>query len=183
MARDDDPTRVMRPDDRRPTGGREPGDDRKRAFGLGFLAAVVLAGGVIAGIVIANGSGDDTSRTVTQTATSTQTVTTPTQTTATATTPTQTQTTTGPSSPTTIDQQTAKKTAQDAASASAKSGGIAIEPSEFDARCTAQGGGSQAGVWSCQVASASGQCAGDVEVTAQDGGVAKATRNDVSCGE
>ena len=174
MADEEEPTR------------EEPDRERRLGFLIGFLVAVVLALGVLAAVLLTrddNGRSAATTPTASTTATTTPPATTATQPTTPPTTTTATPTTpTTPAVPT-ISQGQAKAAASAAASRLASQAGIHIPASQFDARCTGAGGGSQAATWTCDVASSGGQCSGPVTVYAAQPGVA-ATRNPrVACGE
>ena len=144
------------------------------------VACVPLA---CAALALAGCGGDDSGTTPTSTgapsqptAPTTATATTPS--TATATTPTQTG-----SAGATITQVQAKAAARAAASREAARGGIGIPPGQWDAHCTAVGGGDRSGAWRCQVASLSGQCNGTLTAYAAGPGLARAREVQVACGE
>jgi hypothetical protein len=98
--------------------------------------------------------------------------------TATATTPTQ----TGARSAT-ITQVEAKAAVRQAASRQASRGGIDQPPDQWDARCTAVGGGDRAGTWRCQASSLGGQCSGALTASAAAPDVARTRDVRVACGE
>jgi hypothetical protein len=161
--------------------GSGNGERRARRTGIliGFLVAAVIGLGVA--LALALGGDDDNSDEPVTTPTSATTQTTAsTETTVTTTPPTT--TTTTPSGPT-ITQTQAKAAAQRGASAAAEHFGISIPPGDWDARCTAVGGRSDAATWSCQVAANSGQCAGPITAYARAPGVAATRDERIGCGE
>ena len=162
--------------------GSGNGERRARRTGIliGLLVAAVIGLGV--GLALALGGDDDnkTDESVTTPTSATTQATTTTETTVTTTPPTT--TTTTPSGPT-INQTQAKSAVRRGASAAVVHFGISIPPGDWDARCTAVGGRSDAATWSCQVASNSGQCAGPITAYARAPGV-PATRDErIGCGE
>ena len=69
------------------------------------------------------------------------------------------------------------------ASDGAAQGGISIPPSDWDVRCTAVGGTSDAATWNCQATSSSGQCSGSIVAYATAPGVAATKDDQIACGE
>jgi hypothetical protein len=126
---------------------------RRTGIQIGFLVAPVIGLGV--GLALALGGDDDKEDEPVTTPTSATTQATTTTETTVTTTPPPTTTTT-PSGPT-ITHTQAKSPAKRGASAAEVHFGISIPPGDWDARCTAVGGRSVAGTWSCQVASNRGQ--------------------------
>ncbi len=161
-----DPTRIQ---PQQPGTGDDGGGGSRTAVVIGALVAAV-AGVVVAVLLI--GGGDDKTKTVTSTGPTTTVTTTTTQETTDTTT-----TTPG------ITQAAAASAAESAASNTASQGGIDIPPSDFDARCTAQGGTSTSSTWNCDVTSSSGQCSGLVVVEATADGGTAIQENQIGCGE
>jgi hypothetical protein len=161
------------------SGGPDDGERRTRRTGIliGFLAAAVLALGVALAVVLAN-DDDGGSPTTPTAATRTETV----PTTVTTTAPPTVTTTTTPSSPT-INQVQAKSAAARGAAAEVQRAGITIPPGDWDVRCTASGGGTQASTWSCQVSGNGGQCQGTITSFARAPGVAGTRDPEIGCGE
>ena len=161
--------------------GSGNGERRARRTGIliGLLVAAVIGLGV--GLALALGGDDDKKdESVTTPTSATTQATTATEKTVTTTPP---PTTTTTPSGATITQTQAKSAAQRGASAAVVHFGISIPPGDWDARCTAVGGRSDAATWSCQVASNSGQCAGPITAFARAPGV-PATRDErIGCGE
>jgi hypothetical protein len=162
------------------SGGPDDGERRSRRTGIliGFLAAAVLALGVALAVVLANDDDDGGSPTMPTAATRTETV----PTTVTTTAPPTVTTTTTPSSPT-INQVQAKSAAARGAAAEVQRAGITIPPGDWDVRCTASGGGTQASTWSCQVSGNGGQCQGTITSFARAPGVAGTRDREIGCGE
>src|SRR3954452_19551039 len=162
-------------------GSPENGERRARRTGIliGVLVAVVIGLGVALALVLTNDDDKDGGEVTTPTAATTATA--PTQTTVTETEP-QTTTTAPPSTPT-IDQGQAKQAAARGASAEVRRFGITVAPSDWDTRCTAQGGTDQSATWTCQVAANGGQCSGTIVAFARAAGVAGTRNPQVGCGE
>jgi hypothetical protein len=159
--------------------GPDDPERRGRRTGLliGFLAAAVLGLGVALAFAL---SDDDDGESPTTPTAVTRTETVPTTVTTTEPPPPTTPTT--PAEPT-INQQQAKAAAARGASAEAAKGGITIPPGEWDTRCTASGGGTQASSWSCQVSGNGGQCQGTITAFARAPGVAGSRDPEIGCGE
>jgi hypothetical protein len=167
---------------RRVEGSPENGEQRARRTGvvLGVLATLVLALGIVLGVVIASDDDGGSDEPDVTAATSSTRATQPTVTVTEP--PARTTTATAPSEPT-ITQVQAKAAAARAATEEAAKGGVSIPPSDWDARCTALAGRPDASSWTCQVASSSGQCSGTIGVYARTPGDAATRDPRIGCGE